>query len=36
MEVVRTLKWRLSNIVYKTMLDDAVGHAASGAGRATG
>jgi transposase len=31
MEAMRALKRRLSNIVYKTMLDDAATHAASGA-----
>jgi transposase len=31
MEAMRALKRRLSNIVYKTMLDDAITHAASGA-----
>ena len=31
MEAMRALKRRLSNIVYKTMLDDTVRHAASGA-----
>ena len=31
MESMRALKRRLSNIVYKTMLDDAVRHAAAGA-----
>jgi transposase len=29
MEAIRALKRRLSNIVFKTMLDDAIGHAAS-------
>lgn len=36
MESMRALKRRLSNIVYKTMLDDAVRHAASGAGTGPG
>ncbi len=31
MEAMRALKRRLSNIVYKTMLDDAMSRAASGA-----
>ena len=30
MEAMRALKRRLSNIVYKTMLDDAIAHAATG------
>ena len=30
MEAMRALKRRLSNIVYKTMLDDAITHAAAG------
>jgi transposase len=30
MEAMRALKRRLSNIVYKTMLDDAISHAAAG------
>ncbi len=29
MEAMRALKRRLSNIVYKTMLDDAIAHAAT-------
>ncbi len=36
MEAMRALKRRLSNIVYKTMLDDAVRHAATGAGTGPG
>lgn len=31
MEAIRALKRRLSNIVYKTMLDDAIAHATTGA-----
>ena len=31
MEAMRALKPRLSNIIYKTMLDDAMSRAASGA-----
>ena len=30
MEAMRALKRRLSNIVYKTMLDDTIAHAAAG------
>lgn len=30
MEAMRALKRRLSNIVYKTMLDDTITHAAAG------
>jgi len=30
MEAMRALKRRLSNIVYKTMLDDAIAHATAG------
>jgi hypothetical protein len=30
MEAMRALKRRLSNIVYKTMLDNAIAHAANG------
>ena len=40
MEAMRALKRRLSNIVYKTMVDDAITHASDwledGPGRATG
>jgi transposase len=36
MEAMRALKRRLSNIVYKTMLDDAMTHATQGAGTGPG
>jgi transposase len=36
MEAMRALKRRLSNIVYRTMLDDAAAHAANGSGTGPG